>query len=338
MSRLSMLELGRRLGVDRATVSRALSEDKAHLVAALTREQIRKEAARLGFSPDAAAATLRRGRSRTIGILTPDLLNEVLVRVVRETVTYLNRNTAEASQIIPLIGETGDRPDEFRRLVRAFLARRVDAIISLASTERDAAELSEAAKQVPVVLAVRSLSGAVFPSALCDDREGGALAARHLAALGHRVVCQIQGPRRAATFKNCAQGFARVCRSAKLIESPARIEVSWATTLEGKLVLPRILEAKERPTGVFAHNDALALGLIEAMRERGMRCPDDLAIIGFNNTETSKVLAVPLTTIDYPVTEVSRRAGELVEALILDRAADWESGIFPPALVKRAST
>ena len=338
MSRLSMLELGRLLGVDRATVSRALSEDKAHLVAAATRERIRKEATRLGFSPDAAAATLRRGRSRTIGILTPDLLNEVLVRVVRGTVSYLNRNTVEASRIIPLIGETGDRPEEFRRLVRAFLARRVDAIISLASTERDTAELSEAAKQVPVVLAVRSLSGAAFPSALCDDREGGALAARHLGARGHRVVCQIQGPRRATTFKNRAQGFARVCRKAKLIESPARIEVGWATTLEGKLALTSILEAKPRPTAVFAHNDALALGLIEAMRERGMECPGDLAVVGFNNTEISKVLAVPLTTVEYPVAEVSRRAGELVEALILDRTAPWESGTFAPTLIQRAST
>jgi DNA-binding LacI/PurR family transcriptional regulator len=338
MSRLSMLELGRRLGVDRATVSRALSEDKAHLVAEVTRERIRAEALRLGFSPDAAAATLRRGRSRTIGILTPDLLNEVFVRVIRETVAYLNRNTAEASRIIPLVGETGDRPDEFRRLLRAFLARRVDAIISLASTEQDAAALSEAAKQVPVVLAVRSLSGARFPSALCDDRGGGAMVAEHLAALGHKVVCQIQGPRRAATFKNRAQGFSRVCRSAKLIESPRGIEVSRAISLEGKLALARILEATDRPTGVFAHNDQLALGLIEAMRERGMRCPDDLAIVGFNNTEASKVLAVPLSTVDYPVAEVGRRAGELVEALILDRTAKCESETFRPALVKRAST
>ncbi|MBV8796879.1 MAG: LacI family DNA-binding transcriptional regulator [Hyphomicrobiales bacterium] len=338
MTRLSMLELGRRLGVDRATVSRALSEDKAHLVAAATRERIRREAARLGFSPDAAAATLRRGRSRTIGILTPDLLNEVLVRVIRGTVAYLNRNTAEASRIIPLIGETGDRPEEFKRLVRAFLARRVDAIVSLASTEKDVDDLLDAAKQVPIVLAVRSLSGAAFPSALCDDQAGGGLAASHLAARGHRVVCQIQGPRRAATFKNRAQGFSRVCRKAKLLESPMRIEVKWATTGEGKRTLEQILADPARPTGVFTHNDELAYGLIEAMRERGLRCPEDLAIVGFNNTEASKVLAVPLTTLDYPVAEVSRHAGHLVEALIVDRGTKWESKTFPPVLVERAST
>ena len=171
MSRLSMLELGRRLGVDRATVSRALSEDKAHLVAEATRDRIRAEASRLGFSADVAAATLRRGRSRTIGILTPDLLNEVLGAGHSR-----DRGLSEPEHGRGVAHHSPDRrnratgPRNFGSCSARFLARRVDAIISLASTEQDAAELSEAAKQVPVVLAVRSLSGARFPSALCDDR------------------------------------------------------------------------------------------------------------------------------------------------------------------------
>src|SRR5271155_1410105 len=104
MSRLSMLELGRKLGVDRATISRALSEDKAHLVAAATREKIRAEAALMGYSPDLMASTLRRGRSQTIGILTPDLLNEVLVRVIRDIVAHLNRDVSVGAHMIPIIG------------------------------------------------------------------------------------------------------------------------------------------------------------------------------------------------------------------------------------------
>jgi LacI family transcriptional regulator len=188
------------------------------------------------------------------------------------------------------------------------------------------------------VLAVRSVSSAEFPSALCDDQAGGALAAAHLAERGHRVVCQVRGPRRAATFKTRALGFSRVCRAKKLVESPKRIEVNWATPLEGKLALARIWEAEPRPTAVFTHNDGLANGLIEAMRERGLRCPEDLAIVGFNNTEASKVLAVPLTTVDYPVAEVSEQAGKLVESLIGDRKAKWESMTFAPVLVTRDST
>jgi len=338
MARLSMLDLSRKLGVDRATVSRALSDDKAHLVSAATREKVRKEATLLGYSPDLMAATLRRGRSRTIGILTPDLLNEALVRVIREIVAHLNRDVPVDAHITPLIGETGDRPDEFQRLLRAFLARRVDAIISLASTERDVEALLEAENQAPVVLAVRSITTASFPSALCDDVEAGAMVASHLASLGHRVVCQIQGPQRAATFKKRSIGFAKICKRAKLTEAPKRIEARSATSSEGKLALRAILDAPHRATAVFAHNDALALGLIEAMRENALSYPRDLAIVGFNNTEVSKVLAVPLTTIEYPVAEVSRHAANLVHALIKDRAFKWETKVFAPTLVRRGST
>ena len=338
MARLSMLDLSRKLNVDRATISRALSEDKAHLVAAATREKIRKEAALLGYSPDLMAATLRRGRSRTIGILTPDLLNEVLVRVIREIVSHLNRGVPVDAHITLLIGETGDQSEEFQRLLRTFLARRVDAIISLASTERDVASLLEAESQVPVVLAVRSIATASFPSALCDDEEAGAMVAAHLASLGHQVVCQIQGPQRAATFKNRSAGFAKICKRAKLTVSPKTIEARSATSSEGKLALRAILEARKRATAVFAHNDALALGLIEAMRENGLSYPHDLAIVGFNNTEVSQVLAVPLTTVEYPVAEVGRHAAELVQALIKDRAFKWQTKMFMPTLVKRGST
>ena len=338
MARLSMLDLGRKLGVDRATISRALSEDKAHLVAAATRDKIRAEAALMGYSPDLMASTLRRGRSRTIGILTPDLLNEVLVRVIRNIVAHINRDVSIGAHMIPIIGETGDRSDEFQRLLRTFLARRVDAIVSLASTERDVEALLEAARQVPVVLAVRSITTAAFPSALCDDEAAGAMVAAHLASLGHRVVCQIQGPQLAATFKNRSSGFARVCKSSRLTESPRKIEARSATSSEGKLALRAILDARKRATAVFAHNDALALGLIEAMRENGLRYPQDLAIVGFNNTEVSKVLAIPLTTVEYPVADVSRHAGELVQALIEDRAFNWQTKVFAPTLVKRAST
>ena len=98
-----------------------------------------------------------------------------------------------------------------------------------------------------------------------------------------------------------------------------------------------ILAAPERPTAVFAHNDALAVGLMEAMRERGLDCPGDLAIVGFNNIELGGVLATPLTTVDYPVREVGDHAAHLLRTLIADPAAPWESKTFKPALIVRAS-
>ena len=111
-----------------------------------------------------------------------------------------------------------------------------------------------------------------------------------------------------------------------------------SSTISGRFIRIPGREADPRPTAIFAHNDALALGAIEAMRSRGLRYPDDFAIAGFNNTQISRVLALPLTTIQYPIEQVSRHAGELVRRLIENPAADVESKTFAPSLIVRAST
>ena len=337
MKRINMRALAESLGVDRATISRALSSDKAHLVASTTRETIRAAAAAAGYRPDLMAATLRRGRSDTVGILVSDMMNEVLVRVVREIVADLNRDHASGPGLTPLIAETGDGRDGIGHLLRTLLSRRVDAIICLSSTEDDAEHLQEAAAEVPVVLAVRSITKINLPSATCDDRAGGALVARHFAENGHRTVCQIQGPQAVATFKNRAAGFSDVCREAGMRELPLDVSARSAVSAEGRAVAERILTAPERPTAVFAHNDGLALGFIEAMRNHGLSYPNDIAIVGFNNTELSRVLARPLTTVEYPVGQVSRHAAALVRALIENRSFAWESKMFAPQLVDRGT-
>jgi LacI family transcriptional regulator len=336
MARLSMRELAAKLGVDRSTISRALSSDKAHLVSPETRERIRAEASAAGYRPDLTAASLRRGRSQTVGILVPDLGNETFINVIRAIFRHLGQRSAPA--MTPLIAETLDEPGATEHLVQTFLSRRVDAIVSLASIEADAAVLLEAAREVPVVLAIRSIAGADFPSALCDDRAGGAMVAGHFADRGHRVVCQVQGPPMAATFKQRAAGFSEICRERGVEEAPLGVFAENATLAAGRRALDALLGASPRPTAVFAHNDALALGLIEALRHRGLAYPRDLSIVGFNNTQISRVLAVPLSTVDYPVEDVGRHAGELVRMLIGRPDAMIEGRLFSPSLIVRASS
>ena len=336
MARLNMRELGKKLGVDRSTVSRALNPEKAHRVASATRERIRDEALRSGYTLDQTAQALRRGRTDTVGILVPDLANETFVRVIRQIMPALTP-TGDTRPLTPFIAETLDKPDETARLLRTFRLRRVDAIITLSATELDVEILREVAADIPVILAMRSISGDAFPSALCDDEFGGAVVAEYLASRGHKTVCQLRGPQSAATFKNRATGFSRICGARGLIETPTDIEARFATSMEAKSALGTIMAAAQRPTAVFAHNDALALGLMESMREWGLDCPRDLAVVGFNNTELGRALATPLTTIDYPVAEVAAHAGLLVRKLIGDPRAAWESKTFRPSLVVRSS-
>jgi len=149
MARLNMRELGKKLGVDRSTVSRALNPEKAHRVASATRERIRDEALRSGYTLDQTAQALRRGRTDTVGILVPDLANETFVRVIRQIMPALTP-TGDTRPLTPFIAETLDKPDETARLLRTFRLRRVDAIITLSATELDVEILREVAADIPV--------------------------------------------------------------------------------------------------------------------------------------------------------------------------------------------
>jgi len=331
-----MKELALRMGLDRSTISRALSQDKAHLVAPETREKVRKMAIDAGYRPDLTAAALRRGRSQTVGVLVADLENETFINVIRTLMTSLNQDGVPVTT--PLIAETLDRPDAASRLIETFLSRRVDAIISLASTEADEKALEEASREVPVILAIRSLAALNLPSALCDDHAGGAMVARHLAERGHKLVCQVQGPPLATTFKQRAQGFSEVCAACSVAEVSTPVYTTEATPTAGKHALDSVFESPQTPTAIFAHNDAIAIGVIEALRQRGLRVPEDMAVVGFNDTRLAKVLSTPLTTVAYPIREVGEHAGQLVHSLIAGNAAAAESRTFEPELVVRRST
>ena len=337
MRRPSMKELAEKLGLDRSTISRALSEDKAHLVSQETRDKVREAAIAEGYRPDMTAAALRRGRSQIIGVLVPDLENETFVNVIRSVIASLNSDGNSAGTT-PLIAETLDDPKTAKDLFETFLSRRVDAIISLASTETDQDVLTSAANEVPIILAVRSLAAMSLPSSLCDDREGGAIIARHFAERGHKVVCQVQGPASATTFKNRALGFSEVCAKGGIQETTGAIHVENATSAAGKSALDGVLNASPRPTAIFAHNDAIAIGLIEALRKKVLRVPEDMAVAGFNDIHMAKVLATPLTTVKYPIEAVGQHAGQLVRSAIKGETPPEKTKHFAPELVVRETT
>lgn len=278
---------------------------------------------------------MRRGGSQTIGVLVPDLENETFINVIRAFMASLN--AGQSKPATPLIAETLDRQGAAGQLIETFLSHRVDAIISLASSETDKSILEDAARNVPVVLAIRSLAALSLPSALCDDHIGGPIVAGHFAERGHKVVCQVQGPALATTFNNRATGFTRVCAEKGMHEISQAIYTEQATSSAGREAFDAVLAASPRPTAIFAHSDAIALGPIEAIRLHGLCIPEDMALVGFNDIRIAQVLATPLTTVAYPVAAVDDYAGVLVKRLIAGDSPA-ESRSFAPELVIRRTT
>ncbi|GAA1017323.1 DNA-binding transcriptional regulator CytR [Acrocarpospora pleiomorpha] len=334
MAQFTMKHLAESLGLNPATVSRALDPDKSHLVAEATRLRVIRAAEEVGYTPDPAAASTRRRRSSTVGILVPDLANEAIVNVLRAVGDVLERNDLTA-----LIAESADSPERSRRTLERCRARRVEAIISLAATEADAELMASLARTIPTVLAIRTLDSVKLPTVCCDDVRGAALVADHLADLGHTRLIQLMGPPEAATFRNRARGFETAAGLRGVMSAPT-LFAAHATAAEGRRLGEQLFSGPrdQLPTAVFAHNDSMALGLVEAARVAGLRVPHDLSVVGYNDTTMARDFSLPLTTVRYPAQDVGTQAGVLAVSLIQGGTAPKKPFVFPPQLVVREST
>jgi LacI family transcriptional regulator len=331
---LSLKDVARRAGVHSSTVSRALDPEKMSLVQPETRARVQALAEELRYTPHAVARGLRRGHTLTIGVVVADIGNPFLTAVVRGVAGVI-----DARGYIPLIAETRDEPERHERLLANLRGRRVDAVITTAARRGDARLLREfAADGIPLVLAVRSLDERSLPAVTHDDVAGGALAARHLASLGHRVVAQLLAPGDISSFRGRRRGFARAAKAAGLQVVDLGEEAKAPTIEEGRRLMELLLTRRERPTAVFAQNDSMAIGAIDVLHAAGLRCPDDMSVLGYNDAPLSDHLRPALSTIRFPGEEIGRAAAQMALARIDDGDSPPSSVSFPPELVVREST
>lgn len=322
-------------GVHVSTASRALDVAGAGRVGTDTAERVRSAAAKLGYSRDLLAAGLKRGMTLSVGVVIANLDNPYNTRVIRGITRVL-----EDHDFVPLVAETGDNRERFERLLGHLVRRRVDAVITSA-VHLDGEEVLARllGDDVPVVLAGRGLPGTDHNSVLHDDVTGGALAARHLLSLGHRRLGQIAGPVDIDTFIRRAAGFsAAACEGgAEEISAPAPGSVT-ATFVEGRRLMGALLDAPVRLTGVFAPSDVMAVGALDAISSRGLRCPEDVSVVGYNDIPVSRFVTPPLTTIETPAEELGAEAARMALAAIGEPNERGRMVQLPGRLIVRRST
>jgi LacI family transcriptional regulator len=322
-------------GVHPATVSRALDPGKMWLVRPETRTRVQAAARELGYRTDVVARSLRRGQTTTVGVVVADLTLTFLAPALRGITDALERQG-----FMGLISETQDDHERLRVSLENLLSRRVDAVILTGARLGDAPLLQGIARErVPVVLAVRALPGSNLPAVTTDDDGGGYIAAMHLAALGHGRVAELRGPSDVQPFLDRSQGFARAAAESGLDVLEFGERAIHPTPAEGRRLMELLLARRgPRPTAVFAQNDSMAIGALDALRAARLRCPADLSILGFNDAPLVDHFDPPLSTIRLPSAEIGRVAAELAIALIEEPNTAVASMTFPPELVVRAST
>lgn len=327
-------DVAREVGVHPSTVSRALDPSQRDRLGEPIVARVLEAAERLGYRPDAAAASLRSGRSRLIGIIVPDIANPVFSPII----SGLERTLSARGYALIVADQPPDRPEQ-PDILEMLVARRVDGLVLANVSLKDDAVERCLRWQVPVVLVNRAETAGRVPSVVSDDVAGMRLAVEHLVGLGHCAIVHVAGPQSLSTGSLRRRGFIEAMVAAGLSVGDHDIAEAAAFTREAGLPAARPLLA-QRPdaTAVVAANDLLALGVYEALREQGRRCPDDVSVIGHNDMPLVDMVSPALSTIRISHREMGERTGELLLDMISGVCAATPQIVTQPVLIARGST
>lgn len=333
----TLREVAELAGVHVGTASRALDSSRARMVKPATRRRVEEAARTLGYQVNSAARGLRTGQSQTVGVVIADFGNPFISPILRGI-----EEVVEAEGYQTLVSETRDKAENLDRALKQFVQRRADAIIVSAvrlSNERVIQEHMERGK-APIVFAVREIEALNIPSVTHDDFRGGLMAVQHLLDYGHRKIAQLQGPLDISAYASRSRGFQNgIGAHPDAVDMTPDDSRNLESSEEaGYQLAQQILFEGKIPTALFAHNDLMAVGALDAIREHGLRCPEDISIIGYNDSPLTDHLDPPLTTVRLQGFDLGRRAGYMALQAVRAKASNGLRSHLEPELVVRKST
>lgn len=283
-----------------------MNDDTA--VAPDTRLRVQTAAAQLQYQPSSLARGLRTSATQTIGVVLPDVTNPFFSNVLRgiEAVAW-----EQGYQI--LIGDTNNDPERQLNFLRMLAGKRTDGALVLA-TRGDTRSLLDVGMQIPLVLACEYMEGDFFPSVSIDNVAAAYDATNHLVQLGHRRIGFINGPDEIVLSRDRLRGYLLAMKQTGGDEHAELIRNADFDIAGGRTAAADLLSQKNPPTAIFCANDEMAIGVIQAARQLGVRVPEDLAVVGFDNISMAEVVEPALTTIAQPMHELGRTAMDLLLA------------------------
>ncbi|MCX4536304.1 LacI family DNA-binding transcriptional regulator [Streptomyces sp. NPDC002596] len=327
-------DVARQAGVSVGTVSNVINRPEAVLPE--TRSRVLAAIEELGYVRSESARQLRAGRSRIMALLVLDMGNPFFVDVARGA-----ERAAREAGLGVMVCNSGQSPAEEAEYLGLFAEQRVCGVLVTPAdaTGRNLEAFSR--HHIPFVLVDRVASSPGHCAVSVDDVRGGSLAVGHLLTAGHRSVAYVSGTGDLHQIRDRREGALSALDRAglgpeALVEIPSdRLDVA-----AGRDAGARLLGLVPRPTAVFCANDLLALGVLQSLYAAGVRVPQDIAIVGYDDIEFAAAAAVPLTSVRQPAVVMGRMAAELLlqEADDEDGTHEHRSVVLQPELVVRASS
>ncbi|MFJ1650145.1 LacI family DNA-binding transcriptional regulator [Streptomyces sp. NPDC088337] len=325
---VSIKDVAAAAGVSVATVSRVLNENPS--VSADARARVLAAVEALGYRPNAVARSLRTHRTRTLGLVISDVLNPYFTALARSV-----EEEARALGYSVIIGNADERPDLQDHHIRTLLDRRIDGLLVSPTDGGSPLMLDAARAGTPMVFVDRWIEGVDVPVVRSDGRAAVRDLVAHLYGLGHRRLAIIAGPAATTTGRERVEAFREALAAHGLPLPDAYIGQGDFKAGSGRRVTEGFLGLPEPPEAVFAADNLMALGALDAIRAREMRVPDDIALAAFDDVPWFPHTDPPITAIAQPTGELGRAA---VRALV-DRMAGRpaRSVTLPARLVVRRS-
>jgi DNA-binding LacI/PurR family transcriptional regulator len=329
---VTMRQIAERAKVSIGTVSHVINETAA--VRPKLRERVLEAIRSMGYQPSALAQGLRKNRTNMLGMVIPDITNPFFPSVVRgvEDVAY------KRSFRVILCNADND-PAKEALYVRELSSYRIAGLLIIPAGGADIADhlRAYASASVPVVCIDRVPDGWKGDAVLVANAEGAYLATRHLIQMGHKRLAVIAGPLGLTNAAERLKGFTRALNEARIEIEPEFIQEARFDTESGYRAALRILRMLPRPTGIFACNDLMAFGVLQAARELGLRCPEDLSIAGFDSLEFTKFTDPSLTSVYQPGYQLGATAARLLLQRVDGLRSAAKKVLLPTDLKKRNS-
>ena len=305
-------DVARHSGVSKATVSRVINGNYG--VSEALRERVLAAIDTLGYQPDRSARRLRGTTSELLGIIIPDIQNPYFTSVVRGI-----EDLAYDQKMNVLLCNTDDDPGKQEAYIRVMMAERVAGLI-LAPSFGIAIEPLVQLRRLgtPVVLIDRSVSHLPLDTVVADNFQGAYDGTRHLIAQGYQRIAFIGGEVELSPGRERRAGYQQAIIDSGLTVDPALMQLDHFKIDSGQRLAHQLLSGPHRPDAVFSASNLLTLGVMKAIREAGLRIPDDLALVGFDDMPWASELYTPLTVVAQPTYELGQEA---VRTLLRRRSA-----------------
>lgn len=324
-------EVAKMAGVAPITASRAIRGEG--YVSEEARARIMEAAAKLNYAPDMVARRMRGEKSKLIGIFVNNFGSLVLHEITRE-ISQAAR--ARGYDILLFNAERFDGPD--RAGTRDMLANLCAGLIMPMPNVEDGylAELEK--RQVPCVFVNFDARPMALPVVAIENRKGARLAVEHLLSLGHRRIAFIAGSHQTGQSAERQAAYVETLNAAGIAADPTLIVPGFFVQTGGYAAAEKLLALPEPPTAIFAANDEMAFGAIDAAHSKGLSVPEDLSVVGFDDIAISSHIHPPLTTMRQPLRELSATAVSELMALIEGKGVEATKVALPLELVIRQST